>query len=92
MTVNVITNRLEAIQFDGTNASEITGKIDAGFFSLTESTAVNITWHVTGDGDPHDLTVNVGDWVLYEPRVLGETSVMYVRNNTRFQQEYYVIS
>jgi hypothetical protein len=57
--INVVT-RLHAVQYDGTNSSDI-----AALFALNNSSESGGTWNFQSPPDSSSFTIHTGDWILF---------------------------
>lgn len=77
--ISVVTT-LYAVQYDGTNSSDIIALDEFDFNNASESSG---TWSFQSPPDSTSYTFHTGDWVLY-----AQNQVMQAKTNMEFEREY----
>lgn len=77
--INVVST-LRAVQYDGTNRTDIIALDEFDFNNSTENSGV---WSFQSPPDSTSYTINTGDWILY-----AQNQVMLKNSNSEFNLQY----
>lgn len=77
-----VVNRLHAVQYDGTNSSDI-----AQLFAFSNSSEFAGVWSFQSPPDSSSFTFNTGDWILY-----SQNQVQYKVLEAEFETLYSCIT